>query len=245
MKSSAMYATSITQAYFKNRVSGQQDVPFERDDLFVSGMNIKNIGDVPHAFKVGRQQIPGPIAECAPHDKELSIIGTGISHYKFLAVDQAFFAPDLSLPVIKMSELVLPPTDVGALDEQGVLAQINRNNLVGPFMGLSLKTYQTARKMGVHGIGQILVDELSIATDVNTGETFSVPIGAKHKKSGKFPVLGWSQITQDIAACRQLMPDLSVRAVGVIALKGRICLMEFEQHGIDIVVVREKHFSWI
>lgn len=239
------YSQSISQAFYRNFRPGLTVVPFHRDDLFVDGIRIKNIGDVPHTYKVGRSFLPADIADRAPASLEWAILGTGIAQYKFTPVKRAYYRPDYSLPVLPMPEVSLPPRfEMGKPDEQRILSTLNRNNLVGAFLGCCTEHYQSHRRMVVAGYGQVEVDDLSLGTSAEIGEDVIVPICAKRQTSGKAPVLGWSQIMQDIVACQQLKPALRVRPVGVIATAERICLLEFEAIGNEIEVIHEKHYTW-
>jgi hypothetical protein len=238
------YTASISQAFNRNYLPGASVVPFRRDDLFVDGVQIKNIGDVPHAIKVGRSFLPEDIDQLAPAGHRWAILGAGKGLYQFLPVRQAYYFPDLSLPVLSIPDLSLGSCLGGRLDEQGIVSHANRNNLFGAFLAVRLEHFQPHRRMFVEHIGQVEVDDVSIGTDPLTGENVMVPICAKRDDARGNALLGWSQLKQDILACQQLRPNLRVRPVGMIALDDRLCLFEFAEQGNEIAVVDERHYSW-
>lgn len=245
------YVKSISQAFDNNHTPGASLVPFAREELFLSKdleskWHIRNIGDVPHSFKVGRYTLPDPIRHLAPDGHEWTIIGTGRATGMFMAVTQAFFHPNLSLPIISMPNMHLPYPAVGdpKQDEQEYLTTLDKNNMFLHFTGIRLTQVQPHKRMFVKGMGQVEIDAIDRGTD-SDGVEVIVPKSAKiERHRSKRGILNCGQIMQDLAGCYQQFPGLSVRPVGALALDDRFVLMEFALRDGAIVVVNEKHYAW-
>ncbi|WP_221746134.1 hypothetical protein [Pandoraea apista] len=109
------------------------------------------------------------------------------------------------------------------------------------FLGITAYSLQNHLRTTVKGIGQIEIDEVYVGLDRH-GRQFVVPVQAKGGKDKH----GVVQTQQDIAWCKQKLPQLISRPVSAqFMADGRIAMFELTLEGDAVRVVDEKHYELV
>lgn len=134
-----LYARAITEVFQRVFKIESDHLPFSKAMLEEVdrelNLHIKNIPDVPYAFRVGRYPIPDEIERTG----NWIIEGRGKGRYGFTRLKRS---PYITIPSeLSITEIPEATPDVvlkyGGRDEQGMLTRIRYNRLVGTFLSLT------------------------------------------------------------------------------------------------------------
>lgn len=246
------YSLMIEGIFFGHRRGNESEFYFERTALGAlaespevvaanGGKTIKNLGDVPYAFR-SRRELPDRIRATQPPGLEWTIELAGRARYRFKLATANRIVPRADLVTIPIPDSTPEIIAKYALsDEQALLAKVRYSRLVDIFLGIAAYSLQNHLRTSVVGIGQIEIDELYVGID-KLGSHFIVPVQAKGGKDKLTPL----QSKQDIAYCRERFPNLRCRAVSVQFMSDdRIAMFELIQEGDDVKVVEERHYKLV
>lgn len=244
-----LYARAITEVFQRVFKIESDHLPFSKAMLEEVdrelNLHIKNIPDVPYAFRVGRYPIPDEIERTG----NWIIEGRGKGRYGFTRLKRS---PYITIPSeLSITEIPEATPDVvlkyGGRDEQGMLTRIRYNRLVGTFLSLTdfhlqghVRTSVPARlinKEDEERKMQVEVDDLYVGVDTE-GKWYVIPVEAKSVGEGER--LGVIQVQQMIAMARYHYPSLILRPVGVKPLEdGTLIFIEFDNKpGYEDIAVR-------
>ncbi len=240
------YAAIIEEVFFSRYSPGNEEVPFEREDLVTAAKAQrielpKNIGDVIYSVRY-RTAMPDRIVETQPEGREWAIEGRGRALYRFHLVPINRIVPNVQLAPIKVPDSTPEIVSSYALsDEQALLARVRYNRLLYIFLGLATYSLQNHLRTTVRGLGQVEIDEVYAGID-RRGCQFVLPVQAK----GGADQLSVVQTRQDIACCREKFPDLICRAISAQFLSDNlIALFELTLDDDVIGIVEEKHYRLV
>lgn len=184
---------------------------------------IGNYPDIVHSFKA-RRDPPREIALFGHY----GIIGKGKGKYAFVRILEPNRIPLPRAVEVKRRANKIDPElrDLVLPNEQGLLAFVEHNKLIGSYLGLRAVTrWQSHLRKTVAGYGQVEVDELYIG---RTHEGKKVVIAVEAKMSAGQGLLNVSQLYGISKLLAELCPDMDRRIVGIQPdPAGRICLVEF------------------
>lgn len=248
MAKPASRQSQIVNAVFFDRYSpGQTSIEFSRKDLFdacnTHGIKpLANMGDGALYSYRYRTKLPKKILDTQPVGKEWVILGRGISLYEFKLVSANNILPNPNLIWTKIPESTPEIIKRYAFsDEQALLARIRYNRLVDTFFGITTYSLQNHLRTTVKTIGQIEIDEIFVGVDKH-GRHFVIPAQAKVGNDK----IGYAQLYQDLAYCREKYPNLICRALAAKFMsEGVIALFELTISGDSVKIVQEKHYSLV
>ena len=126
-------------------------------------------------------------------------------------------------------------------DEQALLARVRYNRLVDTFFGITSYSLQNHLRTTVESIGQIEIDEIYVGVDLH-GRHFIIPAQAKVGNDK----IGYAQLFQDLAYCREKYPHLVCRALAAKFMSGgTIALFELTISGDAVKIIQEKHYDLV
>lgn len=240
------YAKLIERVFFSRYKKGDQEVPFEREDIVRAademGLKLpKNLGDVIYSFRY-RVSLPESVQACAPKGKQWLIRAAGKALYSFDAEVQAVIAPNPLMAEIKVPDATPGVIAMYALDdEQALLAKVRYNRLVDIFTGVACYPLQSHLRTSVAGMGQVETDEIYVGVD-RRGVHYVIPIQAKAGKDR----LSVVQIEQDVGMCAERFPSLVCRPIGAQFMDdGVIALFAFDDTPKGVALLYEKHYHLV
>jgi hypothetical protein len=235
--------SKILEAIFNEKYKdGATKVDFHRTDVERYGMRLgispKNLGDVVYSFRY-RRELPESIKRCAPSGKQWIIRPTGRSMYAFELVVQTNFLPNPGLAVIKVPDSTPGLIHMYSMgDEQAVLAMVRYNRLVDIFTGITSYSLQSHLRTTVPGMGQVETDEVYVGVD-KRGVHYVFPVQAKSQTDK----IGVVQVEQDLAMCRDKVPNLICRPLAAQSIgDGILALFEFIEQAGEVRLVAERHY---
>ena len=237
----------VTAIFFDRYVEGKTSIEFSRQDLYDACekhriIPLANMGDGALYSYRYRTRLPKRILDTQPKGKEWVILGRGISQYEFRLVSANNILPNPNLIATKIPESTPEIIKRYAFsDEQALLARIRYNRLVDTFFGITTYSLQNHLRTTVESIGQIEIDEIYVGVD-KYGRHFIIPAQAKVGKDK----IGYAQLFQDLAYCKQRYPNLVCRALAAkFMAEGVIALFELTVSGDAVKIVQEKHYSLV
>lgn len=246
MKPKNRYAAIIERIFNSRFKPGMTHLDFKRDEIVTIARQLrlnlpKNLGDLIYSFRY-RSALPESIQAKAGSGKTWIIRPIGQAKYRFALV------PDIPLvPNPNMAETKVPDATPGIVikyafnDEQGLLARLRYNRLVGIFTGVTCYSLQNHLRTTVPEMGQVETDEIYVGLD-KKGAHYVFPIQAK----GGTDRLNVMQIEQDFAVCANKFPSLICRPIGAqFIADGAIVLFEFEQTEAGVRISSEKHYKLV
>lgn len=240
------YVAILESIFLSKYSSGTTKIKFLRTEFeeCVVSLGIeqpKNLSDIIYSFRY-RSKLPKTITSCTPEGYEWTIVGAGRGAYCFTLKRLSRVEPREDLITIKIPDAT--PEIISAYaqgDEQALLAKVRYNRLVDVFLGVTAFSLQNHLRSTVEEIGQIEIDELYVAVD-KTGKQYIVPIQAKRGKDKS----GVVQTMQDLAWCRDKMPNLICRPVTVQFMeRDKIAMFELIEQDDEIKIVDEKHYRLV
>lgn len=240
------YEAIIEKIFFSKYRSGDEEIPFERDDLpkVAKALKIelpKNLGDVIYSIRY-RTPMPSKIRKIQPKGKEWIVEGKGISRYCFRLVAVNRILPNPQLAAIKVPDSTPEIVSAYALsDEQALLAKVRYNRLLDIFLGIAAYSLQNHLRTTVKGVGQVEIDEIYVGIDKH-GCQYVIPVQAK----GGTDRLSSVQARQDIFCCKEKFPDLVCRAISAqFVASDLIALFELTLECGSVKIVEEKHYRLV
>lgn len=238
----------IVRAVFLDRYStGTTSIPFSREDLYDACERhsiepLANMGDGPLYSYRYRSKLPKEILDTQPRGKEWVILGRGKSQYEFRLVSMSNIAPNPDLLATKIPEATPEIIKRYAFsDEQALLARVRYNRLVDTFFRITSYSLQNHLRTTVKSIGQIEIDEIYVGVDLH-GRHFVIPAQAKVGNDR----IGYAQLFQDLAYCRERYPQLVCRALAAKFLPdGIIALFELTISEDAVKIVQERHYDLV
>jgi len=225
---------------------GKTEFSFTRDQFVAAAAKLsialpKNIGDVLYSFRY-RCPLPESILKTQPEGHEWVILGAGKSVYQFKLVKKSRIVPSPNLMSIKIPDATPEIISAYALgDEQALLAKVRYNRLIDIFLGATAYSLQNHLRTTVKGVGQIEIDEVYVAVDKH-GRQFIVPVQAKGGKDQH----GIVQTAQDIAWCKDNLPELICRPVSVQFVSvTKIAMFALVLCDGEIKVAEERHYELV
>ena len=241
-------AEAIVEATFASHFP-KEGTPFRfrRQELVEQarrlGVDIpKNLSDTIYAYRF-RNDLPKSIRDTAPDGWEWVIRGAGKSIYEFGFARFCFAEPRKGLQAVKVLDAT--PEIVSRYrfsDEQALLAVLRYNRLVDLFTTTTCYLLQSHLRTTVAGVGQVETDDLYVGVDRN-GTQYAIPIQAK----GGSDRISVVKVEQDLAVCREKLPELVPRSVAAQFLAdGAVALFEFAL-GPDsqVQIAAEKHYRLV
>ena len=240
--------SQIVRAVFFDRYrNGITSIRFSRQDLYDaceehSIQPLANMGDGALYSYRYRTKLPKDILDTQPHDKEWVILGRGKSQYEFRLVSKSNIVPNPDLLATKIPEATPEIIKRYAFsDEQALLARVRYNRLVDTFFGITSYSLQNHLRTTVESIGQIEIDEIYVGVDLH-GRHFIIPAQAKVGNDK----IGYAQLFQDLAYCREKYPHLVCRALAAKFMSGgTIALFELTISGDAVKIIQEKHYDLV
>ena len=245
-ETSNRYIQLIETIFFKYYKKGKTEVPFVREDLETTAMELgiklpKNLGDVVYSFRY-RSKLPDSMTRLAPKGSEWVIRPMGQAKYVFSLSTMPRIIPNEML-----SETKIPDSTPGVIvryalnDEQGLLTKLRYNRLIDIFLGVSCYSLQNHLRTTVPEMGQIETDEIYIGLD-KRGVHYVIPVQAKGGKDQ----LGTVQIEQDFALCQCKFPGLVCIPIAAQFMEDDlIALFSFELSAKGISILCEKHYRLV
>lgn len=238
-------AEAIVEAIFHSlKPSDGTSFRFARDELVAQAQRLgvsvpKNLGDTIYSYR-SRRPLPGSIRETAPAGWEWVIRSVGRGVYEFGLARFCFMVPRSGLQPIKVLDAT--PQIVSQYrfsDEQALLAVLRYNRLVDLFTTTTCYLLQSHLRTTVKGMGQVETDDLYVGVD-RRGAHHVIPVQAKGG-SDKISVV---QIEQDLAVCREKLPNLIPRPLAAQFLDDKsVALFEFgEDKKGHVALEAEKHY---
>lgn len=244
MAGAALYDQIMVELFRRRCPKGCTQFDFEREEIreIATKLEIglpKNFGDVVYSYRY-RRDLPESIVRNLPPDKEWILKGGGRAKYRFVLGTMNRIVPRTDMAAVKLPDAT--PEIIRRYaqgDEQAALARVRYNRLVDIFLGITAYSLQNHLRTSVKGIGQIEIDELYVGVD-REGAQFAVPVQAK-VKSDRHAVV---QSLQDIAYCREKLPNLVCRAVSAQFVEETETIVMFELIDEDgeIKVRNERHY---
>lgn len=245
------YEQIIQHIFERNYRPGDVVVPFARGELVAASValgigRIKNLGDIPYAFRF-RRPLPAAIQASAPPGAEWIIVGMGIAAYAFRLAAPGKIAPSahaypLTIPdaTPEIIRYYAPGTD-----EQALLTRARYNRLVDLFTGLTCYSVQNHLRTVVAAIGQIEIDEIYVGLN-RRGVHFVLPCQAKSPGDR----IGIVQVIQDIAFCNERYPQAICRPIGLqFTGSDTVAMLELavreEDQILKLNTVDEKHYQLV
>lgn len=246
-KEESRQAQIIKAVFFDRYSPGVTSIQFTRPDLFDAcekhGIKpLKNMGDGPiYAYRY-RKAFPDEILATQPNGKEWVVLGRGIAKYEFRLVSSVNIEPNPHLVSIKIPDATPEIIKSYAFsDEQALLAKIRYNRLTDMFFGIVAYSLQNHLRTTVEAIGQIEIDEIYVGLDRH-GRHFVIPGQAKVGKDK----IGYAQLYQDLAYCRERYQSLVVRALSAKFMEdGIIAMFELTIDEDSVRIVQEKHYALV
>ena len=240
--------SQIIEAIFFERYSeGTTSIRFSRQDLFDACAKndieiLKNMGDGPIYSYRYRTKLPKDILDTQERNSEWVILGRGKSQYEFRLVSESNIEPNPALLSTKIPDATPEIIKRYAFsDEQALLARVRYNRLVDTFFGITSYSLQNHLRTTVDAIGQIEIDEIYVGVDLH-GRHFVIPAQAKVGKDK----IGYAQLFQDLAYCKDKYPNLVRRALAAKFMSGgTIALFELTISGDAVKIVQEKHYNLV
>lgn len=239
--------TAIIEAIFEQRYRPDaQQVSFSRQDIIDAAGKLgialpKNVGDVLYSFRY-RADLPDSITKYAPDGFEWVIRSVGKGQYQFALSANAQILPSRLLAETKVLDAtpgIITRYAIG--DEQGLLARLRYNRLIGTFTGVTCYSLQNHLRTFVKGIGQVETDELYVGVD-RRGAHYVLPVQAK----GGTDKLGIIQIEQDIAMCEQKFRGAICRPIAAQFIdSSSVALFVFEQTDNGVRITAERHYRLV
>ena len=248
MAKTASRQSQIVKAVFFDRYTpGSTSICFSRPDLFDACKRhsikpLANMGDGALYSYRYRTKLPKEILDTQLSEKEWVILGRGISQYEFRLVSKSNIVPNPDLLATKIPEATPEIIKRYAFsDEQALLARVRYNRLVDTFFGITTYSLQNHLRTTVNLIGQIEIDEIYVGVDRN-GRHFVIPAQAKVGNDK----IGYAQLFQDLAYCRDTYPNLVCRALAAKFMTGgTIAMFELTISGDSVKIVQEKHYDLV
>lgn len=237
----------VEAVFFERYREGVASIPFSRTNLFEACTTnnivpLKNIGDGALYSYRYRQNLPERILATQPEGQEWVILGRGIAEYEFRLVSKSNIQPNKNLVSVKIPEATPEIIKKYAFtDEQALLARVRYNRLVDTFFGITSYSLQNHLRTTVESIGQIEIDEIYVGVDKH-GRHFVIPAQAKVGRDK----IGYAQLYQDLAYCREQYPNLMCRALAAkFMARGRIALFELTIDQDTVRIVQERHYDLV
>ena len=237
----------VKAVFFDRYADGSTSIRFSRQDLFdaceTHGIQpLANMGDGALYSYRYRTKLPQDILDTQPLGKEWVILGRGISQYEFRLVSVSNIIPNSNILATKIPDSTPEIIKRYAFsDEQALLARVRYNRLVDTFFGITTYSLQNHLRTTVNSIGQIEIDEIYVGVDRN-GRHFVIPAQAKVGKDK----IGYAQLFQDLAYCRDTYPNLVCRALAAkFMLGGTIAMFELTLSGDAVKIIQEKHYDLV
>ncbi len=240
------YSALIEAIFFDHYETGQQEIPFAREDLTAKASELeiplpKNLGDVIYSFRY-RNPLPDAILQTQPEGMEWIILGAGSAKYLFKLVKINRITPNPDLIVTKIPDATPEIINRYSLsDEQALLAKIRYNRLVDIFLGISTYSLQNHLRTTVSSVGQLEIDEIYVGVDRH-GCQYVLPVQAK----GGSDKLSVVQTSQDILCCNEKFPELICRPISTQFMSDDlIAVFELTTQDNEIKVVDERHYRLV
>jgi hypothetical protein len=240
------YAAIIEEIFFSKYTNGDEEIPFEREDLERAAKTLriklpKNLGDVIYSIRY-RTELPKRVLKTQPEGKEWIIEGRGRALYCFKLVPENRIVPNDQLAAIKIPDATPEIVSSYALtDEQALLAKVRYNRLLDIFLGMATYSLQNHLRTTVIDLGQVEIDEIYVGID-KRGAQFVLPVQAK----GGADQLSVVQAKQDIACCREKFMDLDCRAISAqFIADDLIALFELALDEGMVRIIEEKHYKLV
>lgn len=245
-KRGSSYSAIMSRLFFGGYKPGVTEIPFSRDEITAAAEELKvpspkNLGDVMYSYRY-RKSLPRDVVATQPDGYEWIIEGAGDAKYIFRLVPFNRILPNPHLLSIKIPDAT--PEIIGRYalgDEQALLAKVRYNRLIDLFLGVTAYSLQNHLRTKVLGIGQIEIDEVYVAVDKH-GRQFVIPVQAK----GGHDQHGIVQTLQDIAWCKQRLPDLISRPISVqFVTATKIAMFELFDDKGAVKVIEERHYELV
>jgi hypothetical protein len=240
------YSKLIAAIFATHYREGSRELPFSRDELVKAAKRLgiqlpKNLGDVIYSFRF-RNDLPESILRTCDEGRTWVIQGAGKGRYKFKQVKEVRIEPGTDVPKLDIPDATPQIIERYAMsDEQALLAKVRYNRLIDLFTGTVCYSLQNHLRTAVKDIGQIEVDELYVGIDGKGGK-FILPIQAKTARD----MIGVTQVTQDVAFCREKFPDLKCKPIAVQLIGSNdIAMFAVELVDDEPVIVEERHYRLI
>ena len=240
------YTTIILKIFQDNYRSGDESVPFKREDIQIAAETLglelpKNLGDVVYTFRY-RSPLPVEIQSLSSPGKMWVIHSVGVGLYQFDLVPEIDLAPSQNLAVTKIPDATPGVIERYALgDEQSLLARLRYNRLIDLATGLTCYSLQNHFRTQIPGMGQIETDEVYVGID-RVGRHHVLPVQAKGRRDS----LNIVQIEQDYAMCEFRFPLLIAKPIGTQFVDDRtVAMFEFERSDGVVKVASERHYRLV
>ena len=245
------YEQIIEWVFSKNYRPHSILVPFNRDELAHASTElgfarIKNLGDIPYAFRF-RRELPEIIQATAPPGAEWIIVGTGVGEYAFRLASPGKIEPNPHYYPIKLPDATpeIVRHYAPGTDEQALLTRARYNRLIDLFTGLTCYSVQNHLRTTVSNIGQVEVDEIYVGMN-KRGVHFVLPCQAK-SPGDRFGIV---QVMQDINLCKERYPLAICRPIALqFTNENHVALLELAVREVDNVLmlntVEEKHYQLV
>ena len=177
--------------------------------------------------------------------KYFSVELDGKSRYILKQMQGMLIEPRPDMAAISIPDATPEIVEQYALDdEQALLAKIRYNRLIDIFLGIATFSLQNHLRTSVEmraekgSRSQIEIDEIYVGVD-KKGQHYVIPVQAKGGKDK----LSKMQSRQDIAWCKQRLPDLECRAISAQFVSDEIVLFLLKEVDHDIKVEEEKRYK--
>lgn len=250
------YEVAITKIFLSKYQDGDKEVRFSKRDIdnlatdadvcaANGGEPLSNPPALIYEFR-SRRAIPKAIVDRACPDAGCSwtIELDGKSNYVFRQIRGLYIEPKSGIPAIEIPDATPEIVAMYALDdEQALLAKIRYNRLIDIFLGIvsySLQNHlRTSTSMG-SSRSQIEIDEIYVGVD-KTGRHFVIPIQAK----GGSDKLSKMQAKQDVAWCRERLPDVECRPISAQFVGDEIVLFLLVEKAGELSVEEEQRYKLV
>ncbi|RZT89428.1 hypothetical protein EV678_0213 [Azospira oryzae] len=249
------YEVAIEKIFFKYYKRGDVEVQFRKSDIddvaddeevkaANSGKKLSNPPALVYEFR-SRRALPPAIAKTANEGFEWGIELDGKSRYVFKQMRGMLIEPRPDMAAIPIPDATPEIVEQYALDdEQALLAKIRYNRLIDIFLCIATYSLQNHLRTSAEmrpekgSRSQIEIDEIYVGVD-KKGQHYVIPVQAKGGKDK----LSKMQSRQDIAWCKQRLPELECRAISAQFVGDEIVLFLLKEEGEDIKVEEEKRYK--
>jgi hypothetical protein len=208
----SIYDRLISEIFHRHGGASHDEFEFAREEMAEIlrewKETVKNLGDVPYSYRVGRRHLPDDITSTG----HWVIEGRGKGRYAFRRLSRS---PYITFPPDLQTTNVLDATpDIilkyGGSDEQGLLTRIRYNRLVDIFLGITAYHLQGHVRAYIEDSGQVEIDDLYLGVDTD-GNQYVIPIEAKTADEP----LGLIQIASLNAFAQDNFPDLTLQSIAI------------------------------
>jgi hypothetical protein len=240
------YVQIIERIFFNHYRKGNEEVPFERDEIVSIAESLKiklpkNLGDIIYTFRY-RASLPESIREKAPEGKWWIIRPAGRSRYSFVATLPIEIVPNPAIAETKIPDATPGIIELYALsDEQALLAKVRYNRIIDIITGITCYSLQAHLRTHVNGMGQVETDEIYVGID-RKGIHYVLPVQAK----GGNDRMNIVQIEQDFALCAEKFPKLVCLSIcAQFMANDVIAIFMFENGKTGPALIAESHYRLV